>query len=172
MRNLSKLVRTQIAVGLATMLSFPLGQVAAAAPQQQVPAQLQLAQAVLPQQPSVPSRQDNSQKSSDKSSRTAKTSDGLGLVPSQNTAQNGTPATSESTSQSQQNGTKKPVGTAAAPYEKTTGVAASRPAGAVIAPAKQRRVRSFLIKIGVVAGAGIAFGAVAALSHASPSRPH
>ena len=33
---------------------------------------------------------------------------------------------------------KAPLGTAAAPYEKGIGVAASRPAGAVIAPAKQR----------------------------------
>lgn len=65
----------------------------------------------------------------------------------------------------------QPVGTAAAPYERTTGVAASRPAGAAIAPAKQRRVRTILISLGVIAGAGIAVGSVAALSHGSPSRP-
>ena len=65
----------------------------------------------------------------------------------------------------------RPVGTAAAPYEPTTGIAASRPAGAAIAPAKQRRVRTFLISLGVIAGAGIAIGSVAALSHGSPSRP-
>ena len=65
----------------------------------------------------------------------------------------------------------RPVGTAAAPYEPTTGVAASRPAGAAIAPAKQRRVRTFLISLGIIAGAGIAVGSVAALSHGSPSRP-
>jgi hypothetical protein len=51
------------------------------------------------------------------------------------------------------------------------GVAASRPAGAAIAPAKQRRVRTILISLGVIAGAGIAVGSVAALSHGSPSRP-
>lgn len=71
-----------------------------------------------------------------------------------------------------QTGAAKPVGTAVAPYEKTTGVTASRPAGAVIAPAKQRRVRAILIRVGVIAGAGVAVGTVIALSHASPSQPH
>ncbi len=79
---------------------------------------------------------------------------------------------SVTSAEQQQNEPAKPVGTAAAPYEKTTGVAASRPAGAVIAPAKQRRVRTFLIRMGVVIGAAAAIGTVAALSHASPSRPH
>ena len=65
----------------------------------------------------------------------------------------------------------KPVGAAAAPYEPTLGIAASRPAGAAIAPAKQKRVRTILISLGVIAGAGIAVGSVAALSHGSPSRP-
>lgn len=73
-------------------------------------------------------------------------------------------------SQAQDNA-HKPVGTAAAPYEPTVGIAASRPAGAAIAPAKQRRVRSILISLGVIAGAAIAVGSVAALSHGSPSRP-
>jgi hypothetical protein len=72
----------------------------------------------------------------------------------------------------QQNSNSQPVGTAAAPYGNTTGVAASRPAGAVIAPAKQRRVRTILIRIGVVVGAGVAIGTVAALSHGSSSEPH
>jgi hypothetical protein len=65
----------------------------------------------------------------------------------------------------------KPVGAAAAPYEPTMGIAASRPAGAAIAPAKQRRVRTIVISLGVIAGVGIAVGSVAALSHGSPSRP-
>lgn len=71
----------------------------------------------------------------------------------------------------QQNNSARPVGTAAAPYEKATGVPASRPAGAVIAPAKQRRVRSFLIKVGVILGAAVAVGTVVALTKGSPSRP-
>lgn len=65
-----------------------------------------------------------------------------------------------------------PVGTAVAPYEGASGITGSRPAGAVIAPGKQRRVRSILIKIGVVVGAAAAVGTVVALSHASPSQPH
>jgi hypothetical protein len=64
-----------------------------------------------------------------------------------------------------------PVGTAAAPYEKPTGVPGSRPAGAAIAPAKQRRVRAIVISLAVVlAGAG-AIGAVAGMSKASHSQP-
>src|ERR1700693_503779 len=66
---------------------------------------------------------------------------------------------------------EQPTGTAAAQARKLSGNAASRPAGAAIAPAKQRQVRSFLIKMGVIAGAGVAIGTVAALSKGSPSRP-
>jgi cytoskeletal protein RodZ len=94
------------------------------------------------------------------------------------------PQESESSSQSpqsttpqagtdqQQNGVTKPVGTAAAPMGNTSGVAASRPAGAVIAPAKQRRARAILIRVSIVAAAAIAVGTVVALSRASPSRPN
>jgi hypothetical protein len=71
-----------------------------------------------------------------------------------------------------QDSTQDPLGTAAAPLAKTTGVAASRPAGAAIAPAKQKRARSILIKVGVIVGAGAAIGTVVALTSASPSRPH
>jgi len=71
----------------------------------------------------------------------------------------------------QQNMPQQPVGTAAAPYEKPTGVAGSRPAGAAIAPAKQRRVRAIVISLGLIlAGAG-AIGAVAGMSKASHSQP-
>lgn len=66
-------------------------------------------------------------------------------------------------------GDQQPLGVAAAPYTRPTGVAGSRPAGAVIAPARQRRVRTILISIGVVVAAGVAIGTVAGLSHASPS---
>jgi hypothetical protein len=80
-------------------------------------------------------------------------------------------STLPSAPQQQQNGTSNPVGTAAAPYEKTTGVAASRPAGAVVAPAKQKRSRSFLIRVGLIVGSCVAVGTVVALSAGSPSRP-
>jgi anti-anti-sigma factor len=71
-----------------------------------------------------------------------------------------------------QNSTLDTLGTAAAPSIRTTGVAASRPAGAAIAPAKQKRARSILIRVGVIVGAGVAIGTVVALSSASPSQPH
>jgi len=70
-----------------------------------------------------------------------------------------------------QNNAHKPVGTAAAPYEPTMGIAASRPAGAAIAPAKQHQVRSFLIKLGAIAAAGAAIGTVYALSKGTSSTP-
>lgn len=81
------------------------------------------------------------------------------------------PGNAQNSGQSQ-NSPAKPMGTAVAPYEKTMGVTASRPAGAVIAPGKQRRIRAILIKVGVIVGAGVAIGTVAALSHGSSSQPH
>jgi hypothetical protein len=65
----------------------------------------------------------------------------------------------------------QPVGTAAAQPLQTTGIAASRPAGAAVAPAGQRRVRTILIRAGALVGAGVAIGTTMALSQASPSRP-
>jgi hypothetical protein len=72
----------------------------------------------------------------------------------------------------QQTPATQPVGTAAAPYIKPEGVPASRPAGAAIAPAKQRRIRQIAIRVGLLVGAGIAIGTVAAASLGSPARPH
>ena len=93
-----------------------------------------------------------------------------GNQPVPNTSQ---PAgTNQQPAQSPEQGGNPPVGTAVAPYEKGVGVAASRPAGVVIAPAKQRRTRSFLIRVGLVVGAAVAVGTVIGLSSASPSRPH
>jgi hypothetical protein len=80
-------------------------------------------------------------------------------------------SSSQSSPDQQQNGAAQPVGTAAAPAVKGTGVAGSRVSGAAIAPAKQRRVRTFLISIGVVVAACVAVGAVVALTHATPSEP-
>lgn len=65
----------------------------------------------------------------------------------------------------------EPVGTATAERTPTAGGAASKPAGTAIAPAKQRQVRSLLIKLGAVAGAGVALGTVMALSRSTPSTP-
>jgi hypothetical protein len=67
--------------------------------------------------------------------------------------------------------TTQPVGTAAAEAPTANGIAASEPAGTAMAPAKQRQVRSFLIKVGAVLGAGAALGTVMALSQATSSKP-
>jgi hypothetical protein len=83
--------------------------------------------------------------------------------------QNATGANGQATDS--QNGATPAVGTAAAPAETNAGVAASRPAGAVIAPAKQRRVRAIVIKVSIIVGAAVAVGTVAALSHGSSSQP-
>lgn len=64
-----------------------------------------------------------------------------------------------------------PVGAAAAEGIRTAGNAASKPAGAAIAPAKQGQMRSLLIKLGAVAAAGVAIGTVYALSRGTSSTP-
>ena len=64
----------------------------------------------------------------------------------------------------------QPSGTAVAPPVQVSGGAASKPAGVAIAPPKQRQVRSLLLKLGLIAGAGVAVGTVVGLSAASPSR--
>lgn len=66
---------------------------------------------------------------------------------------------------------QRPVGTAAAEAPKVSGVTAAQPAGAAIAPAKQRRVRTVVLKVGAILGAGAAIGVVVALSAATPSKP-
>ncbi len=91
------------------------------------------------------------------------------------------PAQTNSSTQDQQGATQQaspqqpapqqPKGAAAAEIQKSTGTAASTPSGAAIAPAKQKRSRSLLIRLGALAGAGIAIGTVVALSSASPSKP-
>jgi hypothetical protein len=66
---------------------------------------------------------------------------------------------------------QRPVGTAAAEAPYVNGVAASQPAGVAIAPAKQRRLRTILIRTGAIIGAGVAVGVVVALSEGTSSRP-
>ncbi len=66
--------------------------------------------------------------------------------------------------------TPQPSGTAVAPEVQVSGSAASKPAGVAIAPPKQRQIRTWLIRFGFIAGAGVALGTVAALSAASPGR--
>ena len=153
-------LRRRIASCLVIVLAVPLGEAATALPLQALPSQQLEASASGPAQ--------------------AQGAGQSGTTPAAATPDS--PAGSQTTNppagapqaapQQQQNGATAPVGTAAAPYEKGVGVAASRPAGAVIAPAKQRRTRSILIKVGLIAAAAVAVGTVVALSSASPSTPH
>jgi len=150
MRSSGYWLRRRTVDCLVILLAVPLGATAHALPGQQLEAAAAApAQSQAPQLSTAPDSQAGPQ-----------TSDPPAATPQSSTAQ------------PQQNGTTAPVGTAAAPYEKGIGVAASRPAGAVIAPAKQRRTRSILIKVGLIVAAGVAIGTVVALSSASPSTAH
>jgi hypothetical protein len=89
-------------------------------------------------------------------------------------AQGDQPAGSQPQSQSSQapsSSPQRPVGTAAAETSNASGVAASQPAGVAIAPAKQRRVRTIVLRVGALVGAGVAVGTVVALTQATPSKP-
>ncbi len=66
---------------------------------------------------------------------------------------------------------QRPAGTAAAEAPTTTGVAASEPAGVAIAPAKQHRARTIIIRTGAIIGAAVAVGVVVALTEATSSKP-
>jgi hypothetical protein len=81
------------------------------------------------------------------------------------------PQPSEPQSSTSQTSGQKPVGTAAAEAPSTAGVAASQPAGAAIAPAKQRRARTIIIRTGAIIGAAVAVGVVVGLTEATSSKP-
>jgi hypothetical protein len=172
MTNLNSLrYKRTIAACLAILMAGPLAEAAPAqpsgAPQQASPSQqtqppaalpdnggsVATAEADLPQAPSP------------------------AATPAENPAPNQDPnqapqlSPRPSSATDQQNPAQAPVGTAAAPVARPTGVAGSRPAGAVIAPGKQRRVHTFLIRTTIIIAAAAAVGTVVALSKGSPSRP-
>ncbi len=92
----------------------------------------------------------------------------------QNPAATRTPAAqpqAETQSPQSQPQAQQPLGAAAAEAAPPTGGAASKPAGTAIAPAKQRQVRSLLIKLGAIAAAGAALGTVYGLTRATSSVP-
>ncbi len=66
---------------------------------------------------------------------------------------------------------QQPLGAATAEGVPTVGGAASRPAGMAIAPSKQSQKRSLLIKVGLIAAAGIAVGTVYGLSKGTSAKP-
>jgi hypothetical protein len=81
------------------------------------------------------------------------------------------PTQTPSTAAPQTSPQQKPVGTAAAEAPSASGVAASQPAGVAIAPAKQRRVRTIVLRTGAIIGAGVAVGTVVALTAGTSSKP-
>lgn len=80
-------------------------------------------------------------------------------------------AQDDETKTDSQQRTQRPVGTAAAEAPKVTGITAAEPAGVAIAPAKQRRVRTIVLKVGAIVAAGAALGTVVALSAGTSSKP-
>jgi hypothetical protein len=85
------------------------------------------------------------------------------------------PQTPEAQQSSQSQGSspspQKPLGTAAAGPSKVSGVAASQPSGVAVAPAKQRRARRIVLRVGAIVGGVAAVGTVVALTRATPSKP-
>lgn len=145
----------QIAACLVVLSMAPAGN-AAELPSFQAPAQQQPAPQPAQQQPATPAQPQPAQP--DQPQQPA--APGLESRDANTQSQ-----------QDQPNTPQKPVGTAAAPVTKPSGVAGSRPAGAVIAPSKQHRVRRLVVRFGLIIGGAAAIGTVAALSHGSPSRP-
>jgi cytoskeletal protein RodZ len=71
----------------------------------------------------------------------------------------------------EQQQTPAPSGSAGAKAATVKGAPVAQPTGAAIAPARQRGHHSLLVKVGLLAGAGIAVGTAVALAERSPSRP-
>jgi len=83
--------------------------------------------------------------------------------------QTGTAQTAPAQDQAQK--PQRPVGTAAAEAPKVKGVTAAQPSGIAIAPAKQHRVRTIVIRTGAVLAAGAAIGTVIGLTAGTASKP-
>jgi hypothetical protein len=169
MRISGSWLRRKIAGGLVLVLFTPFA-VAAPSPQQETQSSQQAGQGLAAQ-----AQSQNLDRGAIKVNAEASPAETLPNSPGsmllQTVDDNRQASAQQSTPKQQQPGTQEPVGTAAAQPVNTLGVAASKPTGAAIAPAKQRRARSILIKVGAALGAGVAIGTVVALSNSSPSRP-
>jgi predicted lipid-binding transport protein (Tim44 family) len=106
------------------------------------------------------------QQSSQASSAAQKQDDSFPDAPQAQSAQTQTTQTP-----SDQQSAPAPSGAAGAKAANVKGAPVAQPAGAAVAPVRQRGHRSLLIKVGVIAGAAIGVGAVVALSERSPARP-
>lgn len=85
------------------------------------------------------------------------------------TSQSGSSQNTATQDQSQK--PQRPVGTAAAEAPRVSGITAAQPAGVAIAPAKQRRVKTIVLRVGAILGAGAAVGTVVALTAGTSSKP-
>jgi len=112
-------------------------------------------------------QQSSSQPTSQSSTSAQKQDDSLPDAPQSQSA----PSQTAQTQTGQAQSAPAPAGAAAAKAANVKGAPVAQPAGAAVAPVRQRGHRSLLIKLGVFAGAGIAVGAAVALSERSPSRP-
>jgi len=81
------------------------------------------------------------------------------------------PQSSEPSIQLEEKKPERPVGTAVAEAPLVSGTPAAQPAGVAAAPGKQRRVRTIVLRVGAIVGAGVAVGAVVALTAGTPSKP-
>jgi len=161
----------QIAGCLVILLLLVAPLSAAAAPQQETSSSRQTDVSAAQSQPLSQVSNSGAMKANYEPFQPQALPDSPGTVHSQIADSNQPSTASQPSPNQQQDVPQEPAGTAAAEFIKTTGVAASKPAGSAIAPAKQRRARSILIKVAAIAGAGVAVGAVVALSAASPSHP-
>ncbi len=127
--------------------------------------------AIVSRPPSAVLDKGSSGRSSIESTQIAEVQTETNQEQEQGTQPSQTPSQDQQSQGSQQQQPHKPVGTAAAGTLPATGIAASQPAGVAIAPAKQRRVRTILIRTGAILGAGVAVGSVVALTKATPSKP-
>lgn len=112
-----------------------------------------------------------SQQSSSHQSSSQQSSDQSSSVPAATEPQSQTQPAQGQSGQTQTQPPQRPVGTAAAEPMHASGIAASQPAGVAVAPAKQRRVRTIVIKVGAIIGAGVAVGTVVALTAGTSSKP-
>ena len=163
MRSLSRgllCVALSLGLGSATFAQAPVEPANGASPQSATPGSEYTASAELPDSPSSSQAQAQEQSTPPPQNNAAKPPE---QTPSQGNQTNNTP----------QEPTKlqRPVGTAAAEAPKVSGITAAQPAGIAIAPGKQHRVRTIVLKVGAIIGAGAALGTVIALTAATPSKP-
>jgi hypothetical protein len=135
--------------------------------------QLAAAQQSAPQQQQPPAAdQNNTQQNVGTTPESATPDPSKGpLQPNEQTLPNAPSATQQQPAAQDQQSQEAPLGAAAAQAAKTSGGAASRPAGTAIAPAKQHQTRSLLIKIGAIAAGAAALGIVYGLTRGTPSTP-